>query len=163
MPGPQPKANSVRRGGNVRADTLSTALRTLPRAGRPGDPPPWPLGTKPPRAVAAVWDNLWRLPQAVVWEEQAGERVVARYARCLVEAERPKATAAILGEVRQLEDRLGLSPMAMLRLRWSIGDVDELEAADADTQAVVLGMAAYLEGLNAPPAAHLEEDLDPSS
>jgi hypothetical protein len=29
-------------------------------------------------------------------------------------------TAALLAEARQMEDRLGLSPMAMLRLRWEI-------------------------------------------
>lgn len=152
MPGPAPKANSVRRGGNVRADTLSTALKVLPRAGRTGEPPAWPMPTKPPKAVADLWRQLWTRPQAVAWEEQGAERVVARYARCLIEAERPKATAAILGEVRQLEDRLGLSPMSMLRLRWSIGDVDDAAGAPAAAEAVVLGMEAYLDRLYAAPA-----------
>jgi hypothetical protein len=53
-------------------------------------------------------------------------RPVARYVRCLVQAEVPGAPAALLAEVRQMEDRLGLSPMAILRLRWTI--VDELPA-----------------------------------
>ena len=38
--------------------------------------------------------------------------------------------AALLGEVRQLEDRLGLTPMALLRLRWEIS-ADELQEARA--------------------------------
>ena len=31
-------------------------------------------------------------------------------------------TAAMLSEVRQLEDRLGLSPMALKRLQWVISE-----------------------------------------
>jgi hypothetical protein len=58
----------------------------------------------------------------VAWERLRLERVVARYASVLTIAESEDASAAILGEVRQLEDRLGLSPMAMLRLRWEIAD-----------------------------------------
>lgn len=163
MPGPAPKANSVRRGGNRRADTLSTALRVLPRSGRQGDPPAWPFGGKPAKAIADLWVSLWRLPQAVVWEEQAGERVVARYCRVLVQAERPKATAAHLQEVRQLEDRLGLSPMAMLRLRWAIGDVDAQDAQSGELEGVVLEMAEYLDALYAEPAgvgAETEDEGD---
>lgn len=164
MPGPAPKANSVRRGGNVRTDTLSTALRVLPRTGRAGDPPPWPFGARPAKTVADVWAHLWSLPQAVAWEEMAAERVVARYCRVLLAAERPKATAAHLQEVRQLEDRLGLSPMAMLRLRWSIGDVVEAGAADAaEADAAVLFFDSYAAALHAPVAgAAAGEDLDPS-
>lgn len=29
---------------------------------------------------------------------------------------------SLMAEARQLEDRLGLTPMAMLRLRWEISD-----------------------------------------
>jgi hypothetical protein len=35
----------------------------------------------------------------------------------------------VLGEVRQLEDRLGLSPMSMLRMRWAIVAEDDSEPA----------------------------------
>ena len=38
-----------------------------------------------------------------------------------------KGVAGLLGEVRQLEDRLGLSPMAMLRLRWQISSDEVAE------------------------------------
>lgn len=31
---------------------------------------------------------------------------------------------SLMAEARQLEDRLGLTPMAMLRLRWEISDDD---------------------------------------
>ena len=153
VPGPAPKEQSVRRGGNRRADTLSTATKVLPRTGRKGDPPPWPLPGRPTKAVVEVWADLWRLPQAVAWEEAALERVVARYVRTLVRAETPKATAAVLAEARQLEDRLGLSSMALLRLRWTIGDVvAPAAAADAEAEAVVRFFDAYSAALHAPVA-----------
>lgn len=47
--------------------------------------------------------------------------VVARYVLLLERAEGEGATAALLSEVRQLEDRLGLSPVSMRRLHWEIG------------------------------------------
>jgi hypothetical protein len=55
-------------------------------------------------------------------------RTVARYVRALIVAESRDTTAFQLSEVRQLEDRLGLTPMAMLRLRWEVVS-DELAEA----------------------------------
>lgn len=72
----------------------------------------------------SMWAELWHTPQAVAWEELGWTRVVARYACLLDEIEHPQpdrpTNAALLAEVRQLEDRLGLSPMAMRRLQWEI-------------------------------------------
>ena len=119
--GPAPKPNPVRSGRG-----LSQPLMTLPAGGRPGKPPKWPLPGANDDELA-LWASLWKLPQAVAWERIGSERVVARYCRLLAIAEmRESAGAAVrgvaglLGEVRQLEDRLGLSPVAMLRLRWQI-------------------------------------------
>ena len=69
-----------------------------------------------------TWQYLWRLPQAVAWEELELVRTVARYALVLVGAEKAGASPALLSEVRQLEDRLGLSPLAMRRLMWEVTD-----------------------------------------
>ena len=65
---------------------------------------------------------MWSTPQAVAWEKQGTGtiRTIARYTRMLVAAEKPGAKSTLAGEVRQLEDRLGLTPMSMLRLRWEI-------------------------------------------
>lgn len=93
----------------------------LPPEGREGDPPPWPLG-RPTKTAAALWAELWASPQAVAWHDLGWTRVVARYAKLLLAAERPKAPASLLGEVRQLEDRLGLTPMAMRRLQWEVAE-----------------------------------------
>lgn len=118
-----PKAGARHRGN----DTLATALVWLPASGRDGEPPIWPL-TAATKAEAKVWSELWATPQACVWEELGWARVVARYTRVLIKAERPGASGAVLSEVRQMEDRLGLTPMSMLRLRWGI-EPDEEEPA----------------------------------
>ena len=73
-----------------------------------------------------MWGGLWGTPQAAQWERLGWTRVVARYAHLLEITEQTKASALIFGEVRQLEDRLGLSPMAMLRLRWEIDEDDHV-------------------------------------
>jgi len=97
----------------------------LPKSGRPGAPPrfPMPKATKPEREL---WAELWSTPQAVAWEQLGWTRVVARYCRMTLQSEAEGAPIALAAEVRQLEDRLGLSPMAMRRLSWKVDDRDEL-------------------------------------
>lgn len=131
MPGPAPKPASQRRRTNSAPGTV-----VLPAEGRSGEPPAWPLAVR----EAPCWASLWKLPQAVAWERLHLVRVVARYAAALTLAESPDGSAAILGEVRQLEDRLGLSPMAMLRLRWEIAETDR---DDRSSVAGVTSLADY--------------------
>jgi len=114
-PAPKPSEQQRRRGRNL-ADRASTRL---PADGRNGKAPIWPLG-KPSQREAELWKRLWKTPQAVAWEQLGWYDVVARYARILAAAERRNAKAAHLIEARQLEDRLGLTPMSMLRLKWTI-------------------------------------------
>jgi len=108
--------------------------RKLPAAGRQGPPPPWPLST-PDVPTELLWGELWSSPQAVVWDELGWTRVVARYAKLVIEAEAGDAPVALLAEVRQMEDRLGLTPLAMRKNYWSIDDRPALgvvEVGDAD-------------------------------
>jgi len=72
---------------------------------------------------AKLWRDLWRTPQAVQWETLGWTREVAQYVRHKVLAELGDLNAG--KEARQWSDRLGLTPMSMLRLRWSI-TVDEV-------------------------------------
>lgn len=67
---------------------------------------------------AALWRDLWKLPQAVQWERLGWLRDVAQYARHKVLAELGEIESA--REARQWSDRLGLTPLAMLRLRWEV-------------------------------------------
>lgn len=74
---------------------------------------------------AEMWEQLWQTPQAVMWEQNGWSREVALYVRFTLAAEAGDLKAA--GEARQRSDRLGLNPLALLRLRWEIERTDEAE------------------------------------
>lgn len=65
-----------------------------------------------------LWAQLWATPQAVAWERLRWTRDVAQYARWKIRAELGDLDAS--KESRLLSDRLGLNPLALLRLRWEI-------------------------------------------
>lgn len=108
-----PKESPARR--NPRVGPL-----ILPPEGRKGRPPAWPLPGSVTADERKAWAELWKTPHAVAWERLGWTRTVARYCRAMVRAESPSASAAILGQVAALEDRLGLTPKAMRLLLWSI-------------------------------------------
>ncbi|GCD37951.1 hypothetical protein OEIGOIKO_05761 [Streptomyces chrestomyceticus JCM 4735] len=70
------------------------------------------------RTEGELWAELWATPQAVAWERLGWTREVAQYVRWKVRAEMGDLDAS--KEARQLGDRLGLTPLAMLRLRWEV-------------------------------------------
>ncbi|MEU9415168.1 hypothetical protein [Streptomyces sp. NPDC048272] len=74
---------------------------------------------------AELWTDLWATPQAVAWERLGWTREVAQYVRWKVQAELGDLDAS--KEARQLADRLGLSPLAMLRLRWEVASDEVAE------------------------------------
>lgn len=74
-----------------------------------------------------LWRELWKLPQAVMWERLVYTREVAQYVRWACLGQLGEMDAA--KEARQLGDRLGLTPMSMLRLRWEIDPEPEQTAA----------------------------------
>jgi hypothetical protein len=78
---------------------------------------------------AALWRDLWRLPQAVQWERLGWLRDVAQYVRHKTFGELGDLDHA--KEARQWSDRLGLTPMSMLRLRWAVV-ADETAAKRTD-------------------------------
>lgn len=129
MPGPPPKDPSQRRRQNRPPELLA-----LPSEGRKGDSPKWPLSA-PNAAEKRIWAELWVTPQAVMWERLGWVRTVAKYARAEVEAEQRGATSGARAEARQLEDRLGLTPLAMLRLRWRIAPNEVAEAREWEVAA----------------------------
>lgn len=72
------------------------------------------------QAELALWRELWKTPQAVEWERCSYHREVAQYVRWKVLGESGDMDAA--KEARQFSDRLGLTPLALRRLGWSIAD-----------------------------------------
>lgn len=102
---------------------------------------------------ARVWADLWSTPQAVMWERLRWTREVAQYARWKVKAELGALDAS--REARQLADRLGLSPLAMLRLRWAVSE-DEVGQKRASKSATAGGSRSRrgpLRSVDDPPKA----------
>jgi hypothetical protein len=107
----------------------------LPAEGRAGDPPEWPLSAAT-EAEERIWRALWATPMAVAWQKLGWTRTVARLAHMMAMAEEiSPPRAALLAELRQLEDRLGLTPVSLLRLRWSIAAPTERASITPITEA----------------------------
>ncbi len=125
--GPAPDPIALRRDRN---DDQASWL-TLPRAGRPGKPPPWPLANQTERE-ADLWASEWRRPQAVIWERNVQQLEVALYVRAVVAAEALDAPVASRTLVKQLMETLGLSLTGLARNRWRIESAAE-QASTART------------------------------
>ena len=97
---------------------------SIPATGNQQPAPAWPLDNEPARAELDMWQQLWTTPQATMWESMHIERVIARYVvvTCLAEETQQ---AGLLTEVRQMEDRLGLTPLSLQKLQWKIEHREE--------------------------------------
>lgn len=95
----------------------------LPREGRPG-PAPIPL-TELVGAAAYLWAEMWARPEATQWSASD----VAPLTRLVTLQGDQKVwhDSKLLSEMRQLEDRYGMSPYARRMLRWVAADEEEAE------------------------------------
>jgi hypothetical protein len=80
--------------------------------------PEFPAGDWHNRTIA-WWSTVWASPMAGMWLE-SDTPVLERLAELLDALYRGDRRARILNEIRQLEDRFGLSPLARRRLQWEI-------------------------------------------
>lgn len=124
--GPAPDPNALRRDRPSDAATW----RHLPSAGRQGDAPAWPLSRLTARE-RALWVEMWRRPQAIVWEENGQQVEVAMFVRSLKDAERAKAAVAMRTLVRQQMDALGLTVPGLRANRWTIDGEEGEQRATA--------------------------------
>lgn len=76
-------------------------------------------------AEIQLWSELWAMPQAVIWAESHAHRELAQYCRWKIRAEGGNLDAG--KEARMLSDRLGLNPLALLRLRAEIEQVQKAQ------------------------------------
>jgi hypothetical protein len=92
------------------------------------------------------WKWAWRTPQSTMWDESSAP-LVARRAQLedeLLVARRDKdgnplpPPGSLLKAVLDLDDRLGLSPKALLQLRWRIEDIDAGEQGSDGGDLIVL-------------------------
>ena len=99
----------------------------LPAEGRQGPPPKLPAWRVWHRSTKTSWRELWAKPQAVVWPQDGSSLIPLA---CLYDdliSGRADA-AKVSAEIRQHEDRHGLTPKAMMQLRWRVA-ANELEEA----------------------------------
>ena len=156
MPGPLPDPGAARRN----APTIPTT--TLPASGFKGpcpEPPEYPtLG----EAGRTWWNWAWRTPQAAGWGPGMESMIARRASleddlRVIAEPEpldlievlNAKSAAevrkvigqlagvvtgrlGVMREMRELDDRLGMTPKGLAALRWTIVDDDENPAAKSE-------------------------------
>lgn len=153
MRGPLPADNARRRN----APTIPTTR--LPAAGRKGRTPALPKGSVLGEAGRTWWSWAWHTPQSAAWSAGDVYVIARRAALeddlavlgeveqldalDALEAEDQSRVRTLIGrlaalctgrlavfrEMRELDDRLGLTPKAMAALRWRV------EADDADAPA----------------------------
>lgn len=116
---PKPDADRIRRN----APTFGWV--ELPSEGRQGPPPdlpepaPWLAKLDGwPVATRAEWKRMWSTPQASQWDPTGISLHEWATQHAFIQINGP--TAAGLAELRQIADRHGLSPRALLQLRWRI-------------------------------------------
>jgi hypothetical protein len=120
--------------GALRRDRDRGNWLILPAAGRPGDPPVWPLVRATKRELG-LWAREWTRPQAIQWERNGQELEVALYVRTLAEAEKRGTAAALRTLLRQQQEVLGLSLVGLNRNRWIIGPAGPAEMVDDEPPA----------------------------
>lgn len=155
MPGPLPQPARRRRN----APTIPTT--PLPKGGRSGRAPATPDGYRLGKQGRSWWSWAWKTPQAAAWDAGAVYVVArraqleddvaalsdvhgldaldalgadtAREFKFLIQRLAALATSkvSLLKEMRELDDRLGLSPKSMAALRWSLDDPDAPAATPA--------------------------------
>jgi len=104
----------------------------LPRAGRLDPAPEWPDEvSEPSDDELLMWRRVWMLPQALVWEADRTNDMVAFYVRTYLEAMQPRAGAQARTFVKQMSEALLLTPGALAQQRYVIEGSDEARAIDA--------------------------------
>lgn len=105
----------------------------------------------------SLWRDLWKLPQAVQWQRAGWRRDVAQYVRHKVLGELGDLDQS--KEARQWSDRIGLTPLAMRRLGWTVAADEVAQRRDARTAAARATSARARRGpLRAVPASKAAGD-----
>lgn len=93
----------------------------LPASGRAGKPPALPKWRLWDQRTEERWAQLWATPQALMWAKDGSSLFV--WACLLDDLVTGRSEAAkVSAEMRQHEDRHGLSPKSLEQLGWAIED-----------------------------------------
>lgn len=131
MPGPQPKDPSQRR----RRQKTSTHTSLVPLTGRVVVPklPPCDIAAGWHPVVKQWWVEIWSSPMAAVWQRTDYANILR-----VIELENlfrycdptdTRGKAMLAAEIRLQMRELGLTPMSLRSLQWSIEKVDEVQDA----------------------------------
>src|SRR5699024_5223015 len=106
---------------------------SIPAAAHQQPAPACPLDNEPARAELDMSNSLWTTPHANMWAQMHIEHVITRYVPipCLA---KQTQQAGLLTEVRQMEDRLGLTPLSQQKLQWKIEHHDNRPADTSQTE-----------------------------
>ena len=120
-PGPKPNPNAPH--SRYRTGTgADRATVWLPPMGCEDPAPELPPGRPWSDAERQMWAELWASPAASQWEESMSPVVSALVVASSTVNTSGRPSAQLIGELRALSDDLGLTPTAMARLGWKIGD-----------------------------------------
>lgn len=135
-PTPKPPGQRVRRNKD------QPQWRSLSASGRNGRAPACP--TKWLAATKTWWKTIWASPMALAWVDADVPALLRLGSMIDLINRSTKPSSLMLGEIRQLEDRFGLSPKSRRMLQWEItageeeqeserplADVRRLRAVDA--------------------------------
>lgn len=67
---------------------------------------------------ARLWAEMWRKPQALMWDRLGLATQVAAYVRAFAESVLPEASAGLKTAVLRMEAELGISTSGMLQNGW---------------------------------------------
>jgi hypothetical protein len=128
MTGPPPKPATQRRRRNRAPAPVKLPVETKQRKA-----PPLPGASRYSKTTRDWWATVWASPMAAVWLE-ADVPALVRLATLIELLNEGDATAMVLAEIRQLEDRFGLSPLARRRLQWEVEQAAGVEAKPVAAQ-----------------------------
>jgi hypothetical protein len=141
-------------GARRRRNAGQSQWQELPAEGRKGEIPEPRTQRKLGEVAERYWDTLWTSPMAVTFTDadiqpltrlavlvddrdrsESGEGLIEIIESAYTEGEVEVVVGRFVGdgEIRQLEDRYGISPLARRRLQWEIkqGDVVEMPTRKA--------------------------------
>ena len=117
----------------------------LPESGLTREAPPLPGRSKAHPRAKEWWATIWASPMAAVWVD-ADVPALARCAHLISRVWREgDVPSHVLSEIRHIEDRFGLSPLARRRLQWEIGRAlgERANEADENAPATVTNMERF--------------------
>jgi len=83
------------------------------------------------KETRAWWKTIWSSPMSHAYLD-ADVPGLVRLASLVERVHRDEASASTLAEIRQLEDRYGLSPLARRRLQWEVTQAGAKPGAEAE-------------------------------